>query len=89
MDSQEKARLIWQTKKWFGNLRFSCGATRWMADWMSEKELAAMKTMSVGDWNTNDPWQRSRINFEGYVTFNGNLAEDHHVDTYLLVASAW
>jgi len=46
-------------------------ATRWMADWMSEKELAAMKTMNVGDWNTNDPWQRSRINFEGwrYVKF--------------------
>lgn len=41
-------------------------ATRWMADWMSEKELAAMKTMKVGDWNTNDAWQRSRINFEGW-----------------------
>ncbi len=41
-------------------------ATRWMADWMSEKELAAMKTISAGDWNTNDPWQRSRINFEGW-----------------------
>jgi len=41
-------------------------ATRWMADWMSEKELAAMKDMKVGDWNTNDPWQRSRINFEGW-----------------------
>nr|MDQ3624471.1 hypothetical protein [Verrucomicrobiota bacterium] len=26
-------------------------ATRWMADWMSESELHAMKTMSVGDWN--------------------------------------
>jgi hypothetical protein len=46
-------------------------ATRWMADWMSEKELAAMKQMNVSDWNTNDPWQRSRINFEGwrYVRF--------------------
>jgi len=41
-------------------------ATRWMADWMSGEELAAMKAMSVGDWNTNDPWQRSRINFEGW-----------------------
>jgi hypothetical protein len=46
-------------------------ATRWMADWMSPAELQAMKTMSVSDWNTNDPWQRSRINFEGwrYVRF--------------------
>jgi len=41
-------------------------ATRWMADWMSEKELADMKSVSVGDWNTNDSWQRSRINFEGW-----------------------
>lgn len=41
-------------------------ATRWMADWMSEKELAEMKDMHVADWNTNDPWQRSRINFEGW-----------------------
>lgn len=41
-------------------------ATRWMADWMSEKELAEMKIAATGDWNTNDPWQRSRINFEGW-----------------------
>ncbi len=41
-------------------------ATRWMADWMSEKELAEMKAISAGDWNTNDSWQRSRINFEGW-----------------------
>lgn len=46
-------------------------ATRWMEDWMSPAELQAVKTMSVSDWNTNDPWQRSRINFEGwrYVRF--------------------
>jgi hypothetical protein len=46
-------------------------ATRWMEDWMSPAELRAMKTMSVSDWNTNDPWQRSRINFDGwrYVRF--------------------
>jgi hypothetical protein len=42
-----------------------------MADWMSEKELAAMQNAKVSDWNTNDAWQRSRINFEGwsYVRF--------------------
>jgi hypothetical protein len=37
-----------------------------MADWMSPAEFERMKTMSVADWNTNDPWQRSRINFEGW-----------------------
>ncbi len=25
-----------------------------------------MRSMSVSDWNTNDPWQRSRVNFEGW-----------------------
>ncbi len=40
--------------------------TRWMADWMPAEELAKMKEMSVSDWNTNDPRQRSRFNFDGW-----------------------
>lgn len=30
-----------------------------------------MKAVNVSDWNTNDAWQRSRINFDGwrYVRF--------------------
>lgn len=45
--------------------------TRWMADWMPPEELAKMKEMSCGDWNTNDAKQRSRFNFDGwrYVRF--------------------
>ncbi len=39
---------------------------RWMNDWMSKEELDRMGDMQLGDWNTNDPWQRSRINFEGW-----------------------
>ena len=46
-------------------------ATRWMADWMSPAELAAMKAMNVSDWNTNDIFGHSWINFDGwrYVSF--------------------
>src|SRR6185437_127538 len=70
-------RIIFELEDAAGQRFISIGAmmkgerTRWMADWMSEAELARMKEMSVADWNTNDPWQRSRINFEGwrYVKF--------------------
>lgn len=70
-------RIIFELEDAGGQRWTSIGAamkgetTRWMADWMSEKELAAMKQVNAADWNTNDPWQRSRINFEGwrYVKF--------------------
>lgn len=65
-------RIIFELEDAGGQRWNSIGAamkgetTRWMADWMSEKELAAMKQVNAADWNTNDPWQRSRINFEGW-----------------------
>jgi hypothetical protein len=65
-------RIIFELEDAGGQRWTSIGAamgaekTRWMADGMSEKELAEMKATSVADWNTNDPWQRSRINFEGW-----------------------
>jgi hypothetical protein len=65
-------RIIFELEDAGGQRWTSIGAaqggapTRWMADWMSPAEFERMKTMSVADWNTNDPWQRSRINFEGW-----------------------
>jgi hypothetical protein len=65
-------RVLFELEDAGGQRWISLGAamrdepTRWMEDWMSPAELQAMKTMSVSDWNTNDPWQRSRINFEGW-----------------------
>ncbi len=38
----------------------------WMHDWMSKEDVERMGNLQIGDWNTNDPWQRSRINFEGW-----------------------
>jgi hypothetical protein len=70
-------RIIFELEDASGQTWTSIGAAqagkppRWMEDWLSPKEVAAMGTMMSGDWNTNDPWQRSRINFEGwrYVDF--------------------
>lgn len=65
-------RVIFELEDAAGQRWISIGAaatgepTRWMEDWMSAAELQAMKTMSVSDWNTNDPWQRSRINHDGW-----------------------
>lgn len=65
-------RVIFELQDAGGQRWISIGAaatgepTRWMEDWMRPEDLQAMKAMSVSDWNTNDPWQRSRINFEGW-----------------------
>jgi hypothetical protein len=65
-------RIIFELEDASGQRWTSIGApmngepNRWMADWMSEAELASMKHTSISDWNTDDPWQRSRINFEGW-----------------------
>jgi hypothetical protein len=65
-------RVIFELEDAAGERWISLGApatgepTRWMEDWMGPEELQTMKSLSVSDWNTNDPWQRSRINFEGW-----------------------
>ena len=45
--------------------------TQWMADWLPREEFAALKSSNLADWNTDDAWGRSCINFEGwrYVRF--------------------
>jgi hypothetical protein len=64
-------RVIFELEDAAGQRWTSIGArggepTRWMADWMSAAELEAAKNLRISDWNTNDPWQASRINFEGW-----------------------
>lgn len=41
-------------------------ANPWLADWMSQDELAKMQRAGVSDWNSNDVWGRSMINFNGW-----------------------
>ena len=65
-------RVIFELEDASGQRWISLGAaqsgtpTRWMADWMSPTELAALKTPTVSDWNTTDAWRHSAINFEGW-----------------------
>lgn len=40
--------------------------TRWMQDWLGKEEFDKLKSANLADWNTDDPWQRSAINFEGW-----------------------
>ena len=41
----------------------------WMADWMPKEEFEKLQSSGsagVSDWNSNDAWGYSRINFEGW-----------------------
>ena len=65
-------RIIFELEDAAGQRWASVGAeqrgkpTRWMADWMTPEEFAALETANLNDWNTDDPWGRSTINFEGW-----------------------
>lgn len=65
-------RVLFELEDASGQRWISIGAeqsgepTRWMADWMSEEQFKSLKTMNLCDWNTNDPWGRSALNFEGW-----------------------
>jgi len=65
-------RIIFELEDASGQRWASVGAeqrgkpTRWMADWLTPEEFAALKTANLNDWNTDDPWGRSAINFEGW-----------------------
>ena len=65
-------RIIFELEDASGQRWASIGAeqrgkpTRWMADWMTAEEFAQLETANLNDWNTDDPWGRSAINFEGW-----------------------
>jgi len=65
-------RIIFELEDAAGQRWISIGAeqqgqpARWMADWMSKQEFAKLKTAGLNDWNTDDPWGRSYVNFEGW-----------------------
>ena len=70
-------RMIFELEDASGQRWVSIGAeqagkpTRWMADWLSPDEFEKLKTANLNDWNTDDVWGRSYINFDGwgYVAF--------------------
>ncbi|MCM8760008.1 MAG: hypothetical protein NC906_09610, partial [Candidatus Omnitrophica bacterium] len=65
-------RIIFELEDSSGQRWISIGAeqkgepTRWMADWFKPEEFAQLKSSNLCDWNTDDAWQRSYINFEGW-----------------------
>lgn len=67
------ARLIFELEDASGQRWISIGAevksgepTAWMADQLSKQELQEIKGANMSDWNTDDTWGRSVVNFEGW-----------------------
>jgi hypothetical protein len=58
------------------------GENRWLLDWLPPEMIRQVGTAQVNDWNTNDPYGVSRINFDGWrdVAFPlpGNYPYEHH-----------
>ncbi len=81
-------RIIFELVDAAGQTWTSIGAAQagkpphWMEDWLTKEEIAAMGPMMSGDWNTNDPWQRSRINFEGWRYVNFPLPGNYPGEQY-------
>ena len=66
-------RVIFELSDAAGQKWISIGAAsrqdkpnRWLLDWLGEEEFSKIKTGFQSDWNTNDIWGRSFINFEGW-----------------------
>jgi hypothetical protein len=67
-------RIIFELEDAKGQRWISIGAEQagtpnpWMADWLSKEEFAKLnpKSMNVCDWNSDDAWGRSAINFDGW-----------------------
>ena len=70
-------RVIFELEDAAGQRWISLGAEAkgepnpWLADWMSKAEFEKLKAQSggsagVSDWNSNDVWGRSLINFAGW-----------------------
>jgi hypothetical protein len=67
-------RAIFELEDAKGQRWISIGAEQagapnpWLADWLSKEEFAKLnpKSMNVCDWNSDDAWGRSFINFDGW-----------------------
>jgi len=65
-------RIIFELEDAAGQRWASVGAeqagepTAWLADVLSAEEFARLEGSGLNDWNTDDPWGRSYINFEGW-----------------------
>ncbi len=58
------------------------GENRWLLDWLPADMMGQVEKVQIDDWNANDVYQVSRINFDGwrYVRFPlpGNYPFENH-----------
>jgi hypothetical protein len=65
-------RIIFELQDASGQRWISLGCeqqgtpTRWLADWLPANEFSSLGTSGLCDWNTDDAWGWSHINFEGW-----------------------
>jgi hypothetical protein len=83
-------RVIFELEDTKGQRWISIGAEQagapnpWMADWLSKEEFAKLnpKSMNVCDWNSDDAWGRSYINFDGWRLLKFPLPGQYPGDAY-------
>jgi hypothetical protein len=67
-------RIVFELEDAKGQRWISIGAEQagtppsWLAEWLSKEEFARLnpKSMNLSDWNSDDAWGRSSINFDGW-----------------------
>ncbi len=69
-------------QRWISLGAAAAGENRWLLDWLPPDMMKQVGTPQVNDWNTNDPYGVSRINFDGWrdVAFPlpGNYPFENH-----------
>jgi hypothetical protein len=86
-------RLIFELEDAAGQRWISLGTEAkgepnpWLADWMSKAEFEKLKSegggsAGVSDWNSNDVWGRSVINFAGWNTIQFPLPGNYPGEGY-------
>jgi hypothetical protein len=83
-------RIIFELEDAKGQRWISLGAEQagapnpWMADWLSKEEFAKLnpKSMNVCDWNSDDAWGRSYVNFDGWRLLKFPLPGQYPGDGY-------
>ncbi len=62
--------------------------TRWMLDWMPEAAVTSQKKVTMADWNTNDVFGLSRIDFDGWRFLEFPLPGNYPGERYPWPASS-
>ncbi len=83
-------RVIFELEDAKGQRWISIGAEQagapnpWLADWLSKEEFAKLnpKSMNACDWNSDDAWGRSAINFDGWRLLKFPLPGQYPGDGY-------